>query len=72
MKNLKIGSLIISQRGMLIVAFLLFLTGVILGSTIAANFLGAINLFFLLPFLAVIWSVCIPSLEEEITEYQKA
>lgn len=69
MRDLKIGNLLISQKGIVILACLLFVSGIVFGGTIIASYIGGINVLFLLPVLAITWSISIPSLEEEITEH---
>lgn len=68
MKDLKIGNLLITKKGLLTLAYVFFLTGAILGGTLLTNHSGTKNLFFIIPFLAFIWFKYIPTLKREIKE----
>lgn len=66
MKDITIGNLLITKKGVLILTFLFFIIGVLLGGTIMASNLGKTNLFIFIPFLIIIWLAYIPTLKKEI------
>lgn len=68
MKDLKIGNLLITKKGLLTITFACFLSGVLLGGMIASKSANpeSNSTFVLIFFGVLIWSFLIPTLRKQI------
>ncbi len=63
MTDLRIGSVIISKKGIFKIAFLLFLIGVIIGANVASE---KFHIAVFLPVIAAIFYFLMPGIKKEI------